>query len=48
MRMLGLLFVLLFAGCLLVSCAGRAHRVGVVSVRKNDKHLIVSLPRLRQ
>ncbi len=44
-RMINFLLAVFVLGTILASCAGRSNRVRAVSVRKNDKHIIVSLPR---
>ncbi len=45
LRTIHFLLALFVLGTVLASCAGRSNRVRAVSVRKNDKHIVVSLPR---
>jgi hypothetical protein len=45
LRTIHFLLTVFVLGILLSSCAGRSNRVRAVSVRKNDKHIFVSLPR---
>ncbi|HEX8531617.1 MAG TPA: hypothetical protein VF646_16410 [Cytophagales bacterium] len=45
LRTIHFLLSLFVLGVVLSSCAGRSNRVRAVSVRKNDKHIVISLPR---
>jgi hypothetical protein len=45
LRTIHFLLTLFVLGTILSSCAGRSNRVRAVSVRKNDKHIVISLPR---
>ncbi len=45
LRTIHFLLFLFVLGTILSSCAGRSNRVRAVSVRKNDKHIVISLPR---
>jgi hypothetical protein len=45
LRTIHFLLSLFVLGTILSSCAGRSNRVRAVSVRKNDKHIVISLPR---
>lgn len=45
LRMMSFMLALFLVGTILASCAGRSNKVRAVSVRKNNKHIVVSLPR---